>query len=529
MRRLFFVWATLCCCVSVWGVSHIVIDDPSTWTADELTPYIGQVVVFDSPLVVTSVSSSLTVSPRRNFAETNQARPRTEEYDNIVRLNKSGNMLLYGTPSSHRTGENIVGLQVVVLSKTELQWQGGRFEGNTRADLMRGPDMSVIDPLGERNLLVCGMNLEYYLSCQFDPKSSMGPANYEQHVRQRTKVISALQAINADIYGFVEIQQGDSAMREIALYLNKVMPGRKYTYVASGTTPSGTYTQSCFVYDANKVETQGSRIDVSSGVVNRKRMQIFREKSTGETFIYSINHYKAKSGSGAAGQDADQGDGQGQFNHTRTLESQAVVDKYNVLRQQAKDSDILIMGDLNAYGMEDPIYYLTSTGQMTDLHRYFHADSSYSYTFRGQAGYLDHALCSASMLPQITGMAAFHINSDEDDRYTYDKSTGDLTMFRCSDHDPVLVGIKLDKTMRLKDVDINGIEILRDYEDIIIRNAMMHNTPAHYVLYTPFGIVVEQGKITSNAHVVNRPHDSGIYLLTVYANGATRQFKVMIR
>ena len=56
----------------------------------------------------------------------------------------------------------------------------------------------------------------------------------------------------------------------------------------------------------------------------QKKMQTFRELATGETFIYSINHFKAKSGS-ASGADANKGDGQGAFNASRVAEANGVM------------------------------------------------------------------------------------------------------------------------------------------------------------------------------------------------------------
>lgn len=523
MRKLFFLFILLSATWLSMAESHITIADPETWVVEEMTPYIGQTVTFDFPLVVSGVSGYLSVGPRRVFAPTNQVNPNNaEDYDNFLHINNARTMTLMGVPSGyHRTGERISQLRAHVKSKTQLEWISGTFYGNSREDLMNGPDMSIIDPNNERNLLVCGANLEYYLALQFDASSGMGPKNATEHVKQRTKVINALRTINADIYGLVEIQQGDSAMRELAIFLNQALPDRNYTHVRSGTTPSGTYTQSCYIYDANKVELQGSLVD--AGTQSRKRMQIFREKSTGETFIYSINHFKAKSGTGAG---ADANGPQGQFNYTRTQEAKAVLERYSTFSQQADDQDILIMGDLNAYGMEDPIIELTSGGRMVDLHRYFHADTSYSYTFRGQAGYLDHALCSSSMLPQVTGMMAFHINSDEDDRYTYDKSS-DATMFRCSDHDPVVVGLKLDKTAREIEINIQG-HIFLPGQNIDIRNVMLYNTAAFYRIYTPTGTLISSGELDSNNSTITSPTDHGWYILVIYANGQVKPLKFFV-
>jgi hypothetical protein len=113
--------------------------------------------------------------------------------------------------------------------------------------------------------------------------------------------------------------------------------------------------------------------------------------------------------------------------------------------KNVRDKDVLIMGDLNCYAFTAPIKQLKENG-MIDLHRAFHADTSYSYMFGGMASYIDHALCNKTMYWQVTGMSGYHINSDEDDNYNYQRSN-DTTMFRCSDHDPVLVGLRLDSTL----------------------------------------------------------------------------------
>ncbi|UUZ50001.1 hypothetical protein LP420_07960 [Massilia sp. B-10] len=37
----------------------------------------------------------------------------------------------------------------------------------------------------------------------------------------------------------------------------------------------------------------------------------------------------------------------------------------------------------------------------------------YSYVFNGESGYLDHALASASLDPQVAGATEWHVNADE--------------------------------------------------------------------------------------------------------------------
>src|SRR4030095_7460075 len=85
----------------------------------------------------------------------------------------------------------------------------------------------------------------------------------------------------------------------------------------------------------------------------------------------------------------------------------------------------------------------------TNLIAHFQGPHAYSYTFDGQAGYLDHALANTSMLGQVTGAADWHINSDEPDVLDYDttfkppeqEALWEPNAYRTSDHDPVVVGL----------------------------------------------------------------------------------------
>jgi hypothetical protein len=115
------------------------------------------------------------------------------------------------------------------------------------------------------------------------------------------------------------------------------------------------------------------------------------------------------------------------------------------------------MGDLNSYAQEDTIDEikagsddLAGTGDdFTNLIAHFQGAYAYSYTFDGQAGYLDHALANASLFAQITGAEDWHINSDEPDVLDYDTTFKpdaqdalyEVNPYRTSDHDPVVVGL----------------------------------------------------------------------------------------
>lgn len=523
MRKI-VCFIILLCGLTNFSISQTVvtISDPAEWRYTELKPFVGQTIRFTNPMYVTNNynSSALTISPRRIFTPTNQAYPLSDAYQSLLSSNAFGAITLTGVNDYHRMGECMLDLTVQVNSMNSVRFVSCRWSGNTRTELEKGYDKKAVAQLGEPSLVVCAMNLEYYLVENLG--TGYGPDNYSEHQKQRTKVSKALATINADIYGFVEIEQGQRALAELASDLSQ-NTGRNFSYVDDGGSSNGSYTKVGFVYCTDNVKTYGSMRHNNEGVQQRKKTQAFVEKHTGEKFIFSLNHFKAKSGRGY-GDNADQDDGQGSYNGDRKREAESLLARYTADCGYFDDSDMLVMGDLNAYAMEDPITILRQGG-MIDLHRTFHADSSYSYVYRGQAGYLDHALSNESLFPQITGMVAYPINSDENDRYTYDRSN-DLTMFRCSDHDPIIVGLRLDSTLTYApEVVINDVQLYYSASIPHIRNA----AGGAYMIYRMDGY-----KVTPNPVPIYSDQESilglpqGIYIINIYGQGECLQTKMII-
>ena len=493
-------------CVTAIGQPHITIDNPSTWSGEALRSYIGQTVIFDVPIVVCdNKNGNYIVSPFRRFQPESHGFPESEDYRSTVRVNSQCMFSISGINNYHRCGEKIIGLKARVNSTSSLTFLDGKWSGNSRADLEAG-----IPDLGDYRLLVCGFNVENY----FMTWGSMGADSYAEHQAQRAKVHKALKRINADIYGLVELQKGDEAIREIVTDLNKALPERNYRYFSGDA--SSTFQKVDFVYDENKVEPINTPVGTDEEVADRKKMICFREKETGEKFIYSINHFKSM----------NTGD-----EERRIKEARAVVSLYNTYKQNKniREKDVLFMGDMNCYAFTEPIKVFTESG-MIDLHRAFHGDSSYSYMYGGMASYIDHAISNGTMYRQITGMSGFHINSDEDDRYNYQRSS-DETMFRCSDHDPVLVGLKLDSTLVYDPTpQINTEDIFSgNSRRMVIQNAFTEGQQSFYAIYTINGWLVERNKITSPLYEVELPDPAGVYIVTVYYDGQIYQRKMIVR
>ncbi len=520
-------------------VVKISVPDAATWKNDALAACaVGDTVQFDVPLIVNRNYNTLglRMSVRRIYSPTNQCSPElhqnedgkmvhTAEYTQLESLNSKAAFSLTGC-GYHRNGERLHKLKALVTGRLELDYISGTWEGNnTRAAIEN--KVPSVDMKGEHNVLVCGANLEYYLVENLG--TGYGADNYYEHQRQRKKVSTALSKIHADIYGLVEIEQGQAALAEIAADLT-TLTGDPYDYVNDGGGANGSFTKAGYVYRSDRIKPFGKITHNNTAVSNRKMIQGFILIENDERFIYSINHFKAKSGT-PTGKNIDQGDGQGIFNYSRTQEAISLVQNMASYQSFYEDKDVLIMGDLNAYAKEDPIRTLLNAN-MYDLHRYFHADTSYSYVFGEQAGYLDHAIANDALIRQVTGMAAWHVNSDESDQYTYDKSN-DQTVFRYSDHDPVLVGLRLDSTRSIPSsgydpIKYSAIAVIGG-ETFLTNVSELGDDGQHgyFEIYDITGHKV-QGvtQIVDSPCPVGNGLPAGIYVIRIYYAGKIKALKL---
>jgi predicted extracellular nuclease len=324
-------------------------------------------------------------------------------------------------------------------------------------------------PSVDGSLKIASFNvLNYFLTidtsnvCAPTQNQDCRGADSEQELqRQRTKMLAALDALDADIFGFMEMENtpGVEPLADIVAGL----PG--YDYVDTDVIGTDAIRVG-IIYKTNTVRLVGNYAILDSSVDprfidtrNRPALaQTFEEKATGGRFTVVVNHLKSK-GSGCGAGDDDTTTGQGNCNRTRTLAAQALADWLATDPTGSGDSDVLIIGDLNSYAKEDPIVALQDAGY-TDMVAAFGGPDAYGYVFDGQLGYLDHALASPTLEPQVADVAEWHINADEIPLFDYndDVRTADEAAFeeesetlplyepnefRTSDHDPVIVGLDL--------------------------------------------------------------------------------------
>ncbi|KAA8607771.1 ExeM/NucH family extracellular endonuclease [Salipiger aestuarii] len=306
------------------------------------------------------------------------------------------------------------------------------------------------------------------------PDGSQGPRGANSTAefdRQEAKLVAAINTVAADVVGLLEIENdplGSTSLMALVSALNAA--GGTYAYVDTGVVEGvmggvveGDAIKVGFLYNYETVSLTGDfaildeTVDSRFQTVGTQRAsvaQTFTEISSGESFTAVVNHLKSK-GSVVDG-DTDIGDGQGNNANIRADAAAALVDWLASDPTGSGDTDALILGDLNAYAMEDAITAIRAgadgvhgtADDFTDLGEAYDP-GGYSYVFDGQTGTLDYALANDSLAGQVTGATRWNINADEADVFDYNLDYGrDPSLYsddpyRSSDHDPVLIGLDL--------------------------------------------------------------------------------------
>ncbi len=293
-----------------------------------------------------------------------------------------------------------------------------------------------------------------------------GATSQVEFDRQWPKTVAAIVSMNPDVVEFNEIENDgygpDSAIAFLVDKLNEATAPGTYAFIDAdaGTGQVNALGNDAIkvgmIYKPAKVTPVGQTAVLNTvAFVNggdsapRSRpslLQAFGVNATGARFLVDGNHLKSK---GSACDAPDMLDGQGNCNQVRVNAVNELLNWFATDPTGTGDADILMLGDYNSYAKEDPITTLEAGG-FTNLVSTFGGEDAYSYVFDGQWGYLDHALGSATLNSQVTGVADYHIDADEPSvlDYNTDFKTANLIntlyapdQFRISDHDPVMVGL----------------------------------------------------------------------------------------
>ena len=360
----------------------------------------------------------------------------------------------------YRTGTQLSGVSGV------LDQRGGsyRLHPGERVQAVQAPRPESAPEVGGA-LRIATFNLENYFNG--DGKgggfpTERGASDAEELNRQRAKILSALKAMDADIYALVEVENDGyekrSAIEELAFRLNQSRGRRnEYDYVrAPGPKLGGDAISVGLLYRSKRLKLAGPAATLELPPFDRMNRvplaQTFDDAKTQARFTLVVNHWKSKGGCQEADPgNQDRGDGQGCWNAVRVDAARALNEWLQTDPTASGDADVLILGDLNTYSQEDPVRLLGEAGFVQLGHG--DAEGHYSFVYDGLSGSLDHALASPSLAGQVAGAAVWHINSDEMGAFGYNREGRSRALdarmfradpFRSSDHDPMIVGFDLD-------------------------------------------------------------------------------------
>lgn len=287
-----------------------------------------------------------------------------------------------------------------------------------------------------------------------------GADNLTEFQRQRAKTVANLTGLNADVVGLMEIQNnGETTVQHLVDLLNAQLGAGTYAVVPQPAQGTGTDAiRVAMIYKPGKLTLGGASISDPADINNRPPFAQAFTTANGAKFAVIVNHLKSKGSCPASGPDLDDGL-QGCWNATRVQQANQLKTFLAQVQGTTGAQDVVLLGDFNSHGQEDPIDSLTHDGAIVDAVAHFDP-ADWSYIFDGTSGRLDHGLVTAGLLPNVVYATSWHINADEPTVIDYNtefkafgsSTTGSPdyyapTAYRSSDHDPMVMGLSLVKSI----------------------------------------------------------------------------------
>lgn len=349
-----------------------------------------------------------------------------------------------GPNGTRRTGDTVTGLRGV-LSWAFDKW---RIHPLAAVPFVAENPRPAAPPAVGGTLRAGSMNVLNY----FTTLGGRGANTALEFTRQRDKIVSAIEGLNPDVLGLMEIQNDPNlSIGNLVDAVNAKVGADTYRYIVA--SPGTDEIKQAIIYKHARVTPIGNaKIPtdtdfVVAGGFRPPLGQRFASKANNGNFWFVVNHFKSKGGCPSGSTNVDGEYGQGCWNVSRVRQANALNRWVASLVTASGERDVLMVGDYNAYINEDPLKVIEAAGYENLIKR-LAPEARYSYVFEGQSGSLDHAIVSNAFSAQVTGAAEWHVNADEPAVFDYNTEfkTDDryaATPYRSSDHDSLIVGLNL--------------------------------------------------------------------------------------
>ncbi len=432
---------------------------PADWRALD-----GQHVRIAAPLTLAGTDGlerfgQLTVAfDGRLWQPTEVAAPGTAGYEQVKADNQRRRLVL-DDGSDARDPASVAYLPANPVLRTGMQLRN--VEGVVHVDAQGRPRLQVEGmlklpelkrpavPTVPGSLHVAAFNLENFFNGDGQGggfPTLRGARTPDEHKAQVAKLVTTVNALGADVAALMELENDgygpQSAIAELVDALNRDRGAQgDWRFVDAGSGPGDNPIRVGIIYRSTRLQPVGKPATLTGGpFVEHSRVplaQAFQGKQ-GVPFVVVANHFKSKGCRDASGADADRNDNQGCWNATRVTSAQQLHAWLQADPTGTGAKDAVLLGDFNAYAMEDPIRTLHDLGWQ-DAFKVAKVEHPYSYVYNGYTGRLDHALLNPGMAKRLRGAAEWHSNADEQDVSGY-QGRNVQGPWRSSDHDPLLLG-----------------------------------------------------------------------------------------
>ena len=273
-------------------------------------------------------------------------------------------------------------------------------------------------------------------------RGAKSPAEFRE---QQARTAAAFAQMRPDLLAVQELENDGFDSHSAAATLRDLLSdatGNSWAVIEPGTPRIGddVITVGLF-YRTDRLQAVGpARVLASSefrGIGRQPLAQVFEPLAGGVRILVVVNHLKSKGSCPDEGPNRAQGDGQGCWNEARTRAVRAQLPWLRQIAEAAGTDRILVLGDMNAWRLEDPIRAFRGAG-LVDVVEQARGLPQHSYRYFGQGGTLDYAFASPALAKAVHDARIWHINADWPRNMELPQP-----WLRMSDHDPVVVDLDL--------------------------------------------------------------------------------------